>query len=81
MNKGRIEIRKVDLMGYTAETQMFVVQNGGGRTSGATFQFLTDHDHLFDRISVGGNYLGLRAARIDRFKTYAESKGFEVVTT
>jgi hypothetical protein len=75
--KGRIVIRKLDLMGYTPETQVYFIQNGGGA---ATFDFLQSHrKHFVPSLMMGRVYNSLVAGRIAKFKEYAESKGFEVV--
>lgn len=83
MSKGIILISKVNLMGYTAETQMWVVKNGGGGNGAAarTFDFLKAHRAYFEKILLmGQTYNAMRAGRIERFKAYAARQGFEVQT-
>jgi hypothetical protein len=78
--KGKIVISKVDLMGFTAETQVFYIQNGGGKGSNEVFKFLQCHrDHFDHSLMMGRTYNSLPAHRIEKFRSYAESKGFEVV--
>jgi hypothetical protein len=80
MTKGRIEIRKLDLMGFTPETQVYFIQNGGGAGSVDTFHFLQAHRKYFDHnLFMGRTYNALVASRVAKFKEYATSKGFEVV--
>lgn len=75
---GTIEIKKLNLMGYTPETQVWVIQNAGGQD---TFHFLQRHAKHFDHsLFCGQTYNTLPASRIEKFRAYAESKGFEVRT-
>lgn len=77
MTNGRIIIKKLNLLGYTAENQVYFIQNGGGA---GTFNFLQSHRKFFDQsLFMGQVYNALVAPRIAKFKEYAESKGFEVV--
>ena len=73
MIKGRLQISKVNLMGYTAETQMYYVQNKSGAN---TANFLKSIAKFLDLTSQG--YI-IVAGRLPKFKAYCESKGFEVV--
>ncbi len=74
---GQIELLKLDLMGYTPDTQVFFVMNAGGQ---GTFKFLQDHAKFFVRsLYCGKIYHSLEAKRIAKFKAYCESKGFEVI--
>lgn len=80
--KGKIELRRLNLMGYTPETQMWIVQNAGhksGVVKGSinTFHFLNNlmKRNLFDRLSDGN---GLRADRLPAFILYCDKNGFEV---
>jgi hypothetical protein len=74
---GKILIRKLDLMGYTPETQVYMIQNGGGA---ATFHFLKKNTkHLVQQQYMGQIWHSLPAGRIEKFKDYATSQGFEVV--
>lgn len=75
--KNVIKVKKVNLMGYTPETQMWIVQNGGGPK---VFAFLEAHRKHFLNLLAGAGFaqLGLQAHRVEKFKAYAESKGFEV---
>lgn len=80
MEMGKIEIRKLNLMGYTPKTQVYFIQNGGGNGSNEVFKFLQSHRKHFDHsLFCGQTYLSLPAARIEKFREYAISKGFEVV--
>lgn len=73
MTNGTIQISKVNLMGYTAETQMYYVQNKNGV---ATFNFLKSIAKFLDLTSQG--YI-INARRLPTFKRYCESNGFQVV--
>lgn len=77
MTNGKILVSKLNLMGYTPETQVYFIQNGGGR---GVYEFLTSHAKCFDKsLFMGRTYNALVAGRIAKFKAYAEAKGFEVV--
>lgn len=75
MTKGKINLVKLDLMGYTPATQVFIVQNAGGAGSVATFHFLNNLRRHFDNTSDGH---ALRADRIPAFVAYCNRHGFEV---
>jgi hypothetical protein len=80
--KGRILVSKLDLMGYTPETQVYFIQNGGGSNGGSNnvFHFLQGHRKYFDHsLMMGRTYNSLPANRIEKFRAYAERNGFEVV--
>lgn len=80
MTNGKIELRKLNLMGYTPETQVYFVQNAGGSGSVATSKFLQAHRKFFQQsLYCGQIYFALEAKRIEKFKSYCVSKGFEVV--
>lgn len=75
--KGKIIVSKLDLMGFTPETQVYFIQNGGGA---GVYEFLTAHSKFFDKsLMMGRTYNALVAGRVAKFKAYAESKGFQVV--
>lgn len=72
-----ITISKLNLMGYTPETQVYFIQNGGGA---GVYEFLSGHSKFFDHsLFMGRTYNALVAGRVAKFKAYAESKGFQVV--
>jgi hypothetical protein len=80
MANGKITIKKLNLLGYTPENQVYFIQNGGGAGSVNTFHFLQANRKHFDHsLFMGQTYNALEAPRIAKFKEYAESKGFEVV--
>jgi hypothetical protein len=71
MTNGTIQIEALNLMGYTPETQMWFISNGGGKE---TTKFLTSHQKHFDRVQhMGRCYNGLRGPRIEKFRAYAVS--------
>jgi hypothetical protein len=76
MTNGKITLKKLNLMGFTPENQVYIVQNGGGVGSVPTFHFLKLIGKWLDHTTDG---LALVAPRIAKFKEYAESNGFEVV--
>lgn len=74
-----LTLKKMNLMGFTAETQVWIVQNGGGKQSLRTAEWLQAHRRFFDHsLFCGRTYYTLAAPRIEKFKAYAESKGFAV---
>lgn len=74
-----IKISKPNLLGYTPETQVYFIQNGGGSGSVATAKFLQSHRKLFQlSLFCGQHYYSLPANRIEKFRSYVQSKGFEV---
>lgn len=73
---GRIRISKVNLMGYTPETQAFIIQNDGGMGSVATAKFLQKISKFMSHTSFG--YV-IDAPRLAKFKAYVASQGFETV--
>lgn len=76
-----INLEAVNLMGYTAETQMYFVQNGG-KNSVAVAKFLEKNRKHFDQVlHCGQCHFGLRAPRIAKFKAYCKANGFEVKMT
>lgn len=77
MTSGKIIVSKLNLMGFTPETQVYYIQNGGGR---GVYEFLTSHTKFFDKsLFMGRTYNSLPAKRVAKFKEYAVSKGFEIV--
>ncbi len=76
MSNGKIIISKMNLMGFTAETQVYYIENGGGA---GVYEFLSSHRKYFDHsLMMGRTYNTLIAGRIEKFKEYAKSKGFEI---
>ncbi len=74
-----IHLRAVNLMGYTAETQMYFVENHGGDKVG---NFLRANKKHFDQVlHCGQHHFGLRGLRIAKFKAYCAKHGFEVRMT
>ena len=74
-----LNLKKLNLLGYTPETQVWVVQNGGGKESLNTAAWLQAHRKFFDHsLFCGQTYYTLAAGRITKFKAYAESKGITV---
>lgn len=72
-----ILISKMNLMGFTAETQVYYIENGGGA---GVYEFLSAHSKFFDHsLMMGRTYNTLVAGRLEKFKEYAKSKGFEIV--
>lgn len=75
-----INLEAVNLMGYTAETQMYFVQNAGGAMSVRVSEFLMKNKKHFDQVlHCGQHHFGLRAPRIAKFKAYCKANGFDVV--
>ena len=72
-----IVISKMNLMGFTADTQVYYIENGGGI---GVYEFLSSHRKYFDHsLMMGRAYNTLIAGRVAKFKEYAKSKGFEIV--
>jgi len=75
----KIEIRKLNLLGYTPETQVYFIQNAGGTGSLKVAEFLQAHRKYFNlTLHCGQHWYALPANRIEKFRSYATSKGFEV---
>jgi hypothetical protein len=76
--KGRILISKDDRLGYTAATQVYIIQNGGGA---AAYNFLKANERHFTPMRLDEVRMAhtLTADRIEMFKDYAASNGLEVV--
>ena len=76
---GTIEIRKPNLLGYTPETQVYYIQNAGGKGSVEVSKFLQSHRKFFDlSLFCGQTYYSLPSNRIEKFRQYAATKGFGV---
>lgn len=76
---GSIEIRKPNLMGFTPKTQVYYITNAGGKGSLEVSKFLQSHRKLFQlSLFCGQIYYSLSAARIEKFRAYAQGRGFEV---
>lgn len=76
MANGKISIRKLNLRGYTPETQIFFIENGGGAN---VAEFLNSNaDHFVHIQHMGQPWYALPASRIENFRGYAASLGFEV---
>jgi hypothetical protein len=77
-----INLEAVNLMGFTAETQMYFVQNAGGPMTVKVSEFLMKNKKYFDQVlHCGQHHFGLRAPRIAKFKAYCEKHGFKVTMT
>ncbi|MCA6108135.1 hypothetical protein [Bradyrhizobium cenepequi] len=78
MIKGRINLKKLNLLGYTPETQVFIVQNAGGPNgwSTNTFHFLNRIARHMDRTTDG---YAITAPRVEKFKDFCLAQGFEVI--
>jgi hypothetical protein len=80
MTQPTITIKRLDLMGYTPEAQMWLILNGGGGQK--TFNFLKHWaaKGAFDSLTfMGQPYNGLRGERARHFAQFAAEHGFEVV--
>lgn len=79
--KGRINLVMVNLMGYTPATQMFYVQNAGGMNGWSvnTFHFL-EGIRKKGWLDLTNQGMIIVSGRIEAFKAYCQSKGFEVCT-
>jgi hypothetical protein len=71
-----IILRKLDLAGYTTETQFWLVENGGGPRRAKVAQFIADDlasGHLIQSTS-GYGVRGIEAARF--YRDRADALGF-----
>lgn len=80
MTQPTIIIKKLNLMGYTPETQVWFLQNGGGGQK--TFDYMKalrrDRDTELYQF-MGASYIGVRGDALARqFALEAANRGFDV---
>lgn len=81
MTKGRIELRRVNLLGYTPTTQMFLINS-----TMCNKEFKNGTQNTVDFLKSIAKWLNLTsegyaivATRLPKFKSYCAANGFEVI--
>ena len=82
MANGKIILKKLDLMGYTPETQVWFVGNGGGAGSVKVTRALADDlrkGHLIGFQHMGAPHYGIKGTEAARlYADRADAFGFAV---